>query len=506
MLRLARPRRLAALLIVLAIALSVVPLPMLAPGPGASDPQAAAAVIKPRTGRPPALSHEVYGYLPWWRLDVGTAGRLRYDLLTTIALFGVGIRADGSLDRASPGYLGTISPAAAAVTNAAHAHGVRVVPTFQLFDSGRLPDLRAFLGSSAAQTRFIRQAVALVTARGADGANLDLEPVPDELGGAFARFVARFRAALRAHDRTSTLVVATAAGAAPELIEALAKSVDGLFVMAYEYRTGQSGSAGSVAPLDGPGQTVRSTIERYLRHAPAAKIILGIAYYGYDWPVTAMKANAPVRTNAERFGSPFSVSFSSVNQWLADHPKVVVKHDPTSGAAWFTYRDGVRATYRQVWFEDQRSIAAKEDYAILAGLGGVGIWALDNDRGNDQLWELLRTKFRNPVHQPVVRASLYHLGSRSGRVEAEIAATIQNRGSVPEVGRIVWTIRNAAGRIIASGGSPVTVLTLGARRPVLPVVLGSARDLAPGTYTLHVAFTVGSRRWTAPIFSFRQPY
>ncbi len=495
-----------ALLVVFAITLSVLPLSLPATSPDGSVLQAVSSVIRPRTGRPPALSRQVYGYLPWWNLDAGTAGRLRYDLVSTVALFGIGIGADGSLDRLSPGYLGYVSPAAAAVTNAAHARGVRVVPTFQLFDSGKLKDLRAFLSSTAAQTRFIHQAVALMDTRRADGASLDFEPVPDDLGGAFARFVARFRATLRNHDRSSTLVVAMAAGAAPGLIEALAPSVDGLFVMAYDYRRAQSGSAGSVAPLDGPGQTVRSTIERYLRHAPASKIILGLAYYGYDWPVTAPKANARVRTDTATAGAAFGISFASINQWLADHPKVVVKHEAASGGAWFSYRDADRSTYRQVWFEDDRSLAAKEDYALLAGLGGVGIWALDNDRGSDRLWELLRTKFRNPVHQPVVRASLYHLAVRGGVVVADIATTVQNRGTVPEVGRVVWTIRNARGVIIASGGSPLTVLTLGARRPVLPAVLGSPRNLAAGTYTLHVAFVVGTRRWTAPVFSFRQPY
>jgi hypothetical protein len=119
---------------------------------------------------------------------------------------------------------------------------------------------------------------------------------------------------------------------------------------------------------------------------------------------------------------------------------------------------------------------------------------------------LLRTKFQRPVRRLVVRASLFHLASRGGRVQAEIATLVQNRGSTREVGRILWTIRNAAGRIIAGGGSPLTVLTLGARRPVLPVVLGSVRTLAAGNYTLHVAFRVGSQRWTAPVFSFRQPY
>ena len=48
---------------------------------------------------------------------------------------------------------------------------------FQLFDSGSLTKMRAFLGSTTAQTRFIAQALDLMAARKADGASLDFEPM-----------------------------------------------------------------------------------------------------------------------------------------------------------------------------------------------------------------------------------------------------------------------------------------------------------------------------------------
>ena len=56
----------------------------------------AATAIRPRiTGIKP-LTKEVYGYLPYWRLDSGTADRLHYDYVSTIAFFGLGIQADGN--------------------------------------------------------------------------------------------------------------------------------------------------------------------------------------------------------------------------------------------------------------------------------------------------------------------------------------------------------------------------------------------------------------------------
>ena len=99
----------------------------------------AATPIRPRiTGIKP-LTKEVYGYLPYWRLDSGTADRLVYDYISTIAFFGLGIMADGNIDTSWVGYREYVGDDAAAVTNAAHDKGVRVVPTFQLFDRRRAP-------------------------------------------------------------------------------------------------------------------------------------------------------------------------------------------------------------------------------------------------------------------------------------------------------------------------------------------------------------------------------
>jgi hypothetical protein len=150
----------ALLLTALVAAVALAPL---RPAPAAAaDPG-----IQPRANVDNHLSHQVYGYLPYWRLNGGTAGQLDYDLVSTIAFFGLGIKATGDIDMAWRGTQAYLSSDATAVTNAAHAKGVRVVPTFQLFDSGSLPKMTAFLGSASAQNRFIGQALNLMERRAA---------------------------------------------------------------------------------------------------------------------------------------------------------------------------------------------------------------------------------------------------------------------------------------------------------------------------------------------------
>lgn len=506
--RLTQVHRLVGLLLIAVVATAILPFSMQLAAPNGSDAeQTATTLIRPRAAKAPATTRQVYGYLPWWSLNAGTAGRLRFDLLTTIAFFGIGITPSGALDRRGLGYLAFISPDAVRVTNAAHARGVRVVPTFQLFDGGSLHDLRAFLGHSAAQARFIREAVSLVASRGADGANLDIEPVPSNLDGAFVAFAGKFRAALRARIPGATLVVATSPSAPTSLIRGLAGRVDQLFVMAYDYRTVRSSTAGPVAPLDGSGATVSTTVARYLAAVPASKVILGVPYYGYDWPVTNRRPNAPVRPASTGYGSAFSISYAAVTSWLSDHPTIPVRRDAVAASAYFTYHDHDAGTYRQVWFDDARSLAAKYDLAITEKLAGIGIWALDNDRGYAALWTLLDQKFGHPVHRVVVAGSVNHVNERTGQVEADLRLGVFNRGTVPEAGILRWTVRTPAGAAVVSGHTSLSVAARGARRPVIHIVVGWPGALPRGTFTVQVSYSADGRRWSpARQVTFRQPY
>jgi spore germination protein YaaH len=349
--------------------------------------------IRPLVAQRRALTRVVYGYLPYWRLDGAIAGRLQYDLISTIAFFGLGIRANGTIDTAWRGYTAYVSSNAVAVTNAAHAAGVRVVPTFQLFDTSSLHKMDAFLTSTTAQDRFIAQALRLMERRSADGANIDFEPLPDRIAPAFLTFVERFGTAMRARFPSAQLTVATSAGAGRILATGLHSLVDYMFIMTYNYHWSGSGVAGPIAPLDNATRNVKIHISRFLdRGIPAAKILMGIGYYGYDWPVTDKVPHATVRSNRAAYGGVWSVTYASARDWLADHPTVVRHEDTVQGSAWFTYWDSAHKTYRQVYFEDEQSAAAKHDYAIAQNLAGIGIWTLGNDGAYSAMWDVIRSE------------------------------------------------------------------------------------------------------------------
>ncbi len=464
--------------------------------------------INPLVVQARALNRVVYGYLPYWRLDDAIAGRLQYDLISTIAFFGLGIKADGNIDTAWRGYTAYLSDNAVAVTNAAHAAGVRVVPTFQLFDRSSLTKMSAFLNSTAAQDRFIAQALDLMQRRSADGASLDFEPLPDTIAPAFLAFVGRFGTAMRARFPTAQLTVATSAGAGLVLTTGLHSLVDLMFVMTYNYHWSGSGIAGPIAPLDNTTRTVKIHMNRFLaRGVPASKLVMGIGYYGYDWPVTANVPYATVRSDRAAYGGVWSVTYASVMAWLAAHPNVVRHEDTVQGSGWFTYWNSSHSTWREVYFEDEQSVAAKDDYAIAQNLAGIGIWTLGNDAGYPKLWNVIRSKFFAPVHKITVQAGVSRVTVRYGRVYVDVWSTVWNRGNVPERGTVWWGIRDRLGTGYIHGTRTLLIYPGRSSRVVQKgILLGWARRLPAGTYQVVSRFTASSGVFVGLATTFHQPY
>jgi hypothetical protein len=478
---------------------------LLAPIPAA--PVAAADPgIQPRADVPSLLSHDVYGYLPYWRLNSGTAGQLDYDLLSTIAFFGLGIKATGDIDMAWVGTQAYLSSNATAVTNAAHAKGVRVVPTFQLFDSGSLPKMTAFLGSATAQDRFIAQALTLMGRRSADGANFDFEPMPESMTPRYLAFLTRFRAAMDARFPGATIVNATSAGAPSLLITGLVPIVDQQFVMTYNYRWTGSTVTGAIAPLDHASRNVKIHMKRMAAYAPRETLIMGVPWYGYDWPVTSTVPNATVQADKTKYGAVKSVTYASARTFLAAHPSVTRMYDALEGSGFYTYWDTSHGTYRQVYFEDERSAAAKYEYSITSGYAGVGIWTLGNDHPYPEMKSALEV-FLDPNHDVRPTGETHEIARISGVVWATLEYGIENAGDVPETGTIRWVARDPALRPIAKGAIGTATVSVGTTKSgTVKVKLGPADNLRPGTWSMIVYFVTAEAAWESATTPFRQPF
>jgi spore germination protein YaaH/flagellar hook assembly protein FlgD len=388
-------------------------------GPGglvaaAADPASAVATTDSQTDPPKAtdLRRQVFGFLPYWELNDAST-HLDYGLLSTIAYFGVGVDAAGNLVKrnrdgsTSVGWAGWASARMTAVIEAAHRRRTRVVLTVQSFGwtAGQASVQAALLDSPKARLTLARQIAAAVRDRGADGVNLDVEPIVAGRSAGFVALVRSIRTELNKIARGYQLTFDTTGSIGNYPIEAATApgAADAIFIMGYDYRTASSATAGSISPLTGDGYDLVDTILAYTDRVPARRLILGIPYYGRAWSTVSDAPRARTQSGT-KFGPSTSVTYSKAVELAKAHGR---RYDSREGAAWVAYRrrtcsgaHGCVMTWREVYYDDARSLRAKYDTINRYGLRGAGIWALGYDGTRPELYQAIVAKFIHDTTPP----------------------------------------------------------------------------------------------------------
>jgi hypothetical protein len=344
------------------------------PVPGAGAALKLAPASAPPTPAPPSLAnaaplrtHEIFGFAPYWTLSQ-SAG-FNVSGLSTLAYFSVDVNADGSLDHSGAGWDGYESQALADLVSRAHGAGDRVVLTVSDFDQASLNQLTS---SPTAGSTLATALVAAIEAKKLDGVNLDFEGEGSADQSGLTRLVTQVSAAIHTvnpHYQVTMDTYASSAGDSGGFynIPALAPAVDGFFVMAYQLNLQSSGSSRS--PLTSTMFSDKTTIDQYAAAVPAAKVILGMPYFGIDWPTT----NGTLTAQAS--GPATDVSYGQVAS--SGHP---IYWDDTTDTAWTSYQVGNQ--WHETFFEDPTSLYDAAQLAGASNLGGLGVWALGMD-GND---------------------------------------------------------------------------------------------------------------------------
>jgi len=355
---------------------------------------------------PNGLSHEVFGYLPYWSLGSSDLGRLRYDLVTTIAYFGVAARSDGTLVKSGSEWSGWTSSAMTNVISQAHQRGVRVVLTVTMMAwNGDYSAMQTLLGSSANRARLVNEIAATLKARNADGVNVDFEPVPTSLRTNFTTFVRELKAGLVAQGAGSYVTVATMAGAATwstgyDVVGLSASgAADALMVMAYDFNYGASARAGGVAPWASPHVfDARQAMTDHLKLVPGSKLIWGVPYYGRAW--TTESSSLYARTCKSTSICPTAKNGALNRSWAPryiDALEAIAQHgrqwDGTGEVPWYRYASSTYGTWVQGYYDDATSLKAKYGHVKSNGLRGIGIWHLLMDGSRTELWDTLYTQF-----------------------------------------------------------------------------------------------------------------
>lgn len=290
-----------ALGLMLALAVLAPPLPAAgATGPATGASQAwAQGEPQPRPGSRPPAARRVLGYYVPYDPHSWATVESQAHALDLVAVQWVTIDACGRL----------ISQDNQTITRFAQAQGIAVLPSLLTF-SGWLNN--RLLTDPETTQRALDQIVEYVESEGYDGFDLDLEGVRLDDGAAYTTFVQRLGAALHERGKLLTLAIParssdiTTGWAGAYDYAALGPHADLITVMAYEFH-GSWGEPGPIAPYDG--------VEKVAAYAtakiPPEKVLLGMAFYGFDWNTTSGGARylgyPEAAALAERYGAPIEL-------------------------------------------------------------------------------------------------------------------------------------------------------------------------------------------------------
>jgi spore germination protein YaaH len=279
---------------------------------------------------------------------------------TTIGIDGVTVLDDGS-------GLSTLDPAVARAVRAAHAAGA----TAELLVSNYSDSVEDFspavgtalLGDPAHRSAVVAALVDDAASADADGVQVDLESLRTRDRAGLTAFVTELRTALRTRIGDAATVSIAVMAATSRVgysargydVPAIAVAADRLVLMTYDQHGPSWSDAGPVGGLPWQRRAVRAFLAS---GAPAGRVDLGVAGYGYTWPAHGTGALL-TDDAARRKAGPHAVWSAEQGEWHATLPS------------------GLR-----MWWSDARSFDARTALTRQLGVHGVALWQL---RGSDPL-------------------------------------------------------------------------------------------------------------------------
>lgn len=298
-----------------------------------------------------------------------------------------------------------------AVIDSCKAHGTKVFLTVTNFTHSKN---QQFLTNEAAQQTLIDSMIALLKAREADGISVDFETVYTTrswggdnyqaqnkvLSDSVTNFFAKVKRAFDRENKDWLISIALPAsdGSGIFNIPELTPSIDYFMIMGYDYWYAGSPTTGPVSPLKiHPGHSSLS-LERSVFHylgkdnegkqvesgVPPKRLLLALPYYSRSWGADSEIEHA--KTDGKNRHAP------AYRNIMEDGYAQGAEID-TFAFTKFKNIKNEDGSLSQVWFDDAETLSRKIDFIKHEGIGGMGIWALGDDHGYTELWEMLVEKF-----------------------------------------------------------------------------------------------------------------
>ena len=354
-----------------------------------------------------AASKWVAGYYVGYEAGLQPVAALDFDGLTHLMVGAVLPNPNGTL--ATHYYIDAFNGPlwAQGAIDAAQAAGRKAVLMV-----GGANTIDGWRGAASAPNRaaFVANLLALVDATGADGLDLDWEPIETQDRAPLTALVQALRAQRPNLLLTLPVNVVNANFADPAdegtFYQTLAPLLDQVNLMSYGMGFDYDGwHSWFSAPLDGEygnaPTSISHTVDYYLAAGvPAAKLGVGSGFYGTCYRGVTQPRSAV--TQGQIVANDGAMSYRNIVELYA--PSMTAHYDLPAQAPWLgspTGRGPQACNY--ISYEDAQSILAKGAFVQSRGLGGTIIWTISQGHlpsrpagQRDPLLDAMRTGFGLP--------------------------------------------------------------------------------------------------------------
>jgi spore germination protein YaaH len=347
------------------------------------------------------MQKQVIGFLPYWRLD--DSQYIHFNELTEISYFSLSADKDGNIVKISgnetePGWREWNGTQVKDLIAKTQITGNAFSFTLAMQKNSVI---EGFLDNKNAQENLMINVIQEVKNRHINGVILDVEYLgkPDsKYREAFTSFANTFYSQMKKElpNVSISLTLLPRSGRDDGLfnLSELSPYFDRFIGMTYDYYTPGSDIAGPVAPLHGFAEKqyffdVVTSYQDYTKYISPSKLIMGVPYYGYDWPVeNGAKKQSVVLPQNDTNGYAAAMSYGRMRA-DTDIKTNQCTWDDMAQEMWCYYVDPKTNVDHQVWIGDARSMNAKYQFAKTQKLAGVAIWTLGYDKSYPDLWNVL---------------------------------------------------------------------------------------------------------------------
>ncbi len=309
-----------------------------------------------------------WGYYVTYARDSFTALQANVGAFTHVSPFYFTIEANGTITAKEERE----------TNNLLRQNRVQILPMFK--NEPQNAKLTPLIATPEARDKLASDIANIIVERGYDGVNIDLEDIRPEDRPLLSDFMQRVSGKLRpAGKKVTQAVVAKTRDARDGYggafdYAALASTVDYVLVMAYDFHYA-GGDPGPVAPLNWVRDVVTYSTATY----GAAKTILGVPLYGYDW-------------NVSRGGTARAITYEQAVTRFK-RPGAKRELDYPSGSEVVRYADD-NGDRHEAWFESGATFDAKLRLVRETGIAGFGVWRIGQE--DTSVWDVLK-KGSNPA-------------------------------------------------------------------------------------------------------------